>query len=633
MAVKARDATTLLRVDDGVDVASVTRYYQLAASTASVPAKPTTNPPASAWSSKEPGYDGTTASTLYFTDLTVLSDGAFSYSDVSKSSAYEAAKQAYNKAANAQATADGSLAEVKVEYAVGSSATSHADIADGSWSTATPAWTSGKYVWQRTGTKANDETSYTYTYACIQGAQGERGFSILKVTTAPSAYTTKVGSFTPSYRIALSTVKSQSGATEVKAGDVLQYSYYQYKVGYVDATYAYTAARTSIRGDTGAAGSSVTKVAVTYGLSASNASDGYSSVTSWTSDVPAWTSGKYIWQRTVTTIGTTAQAPVYSLYGAFNSLAADVEGNASRITQTAEAVGVTFSGSGAVSTLIRETAEGVEVGKSADGETYSGAHVLLSGDSLTFLDKDGNTLAVYEAGAISLGKNSKSAIIDLCDGSGTLSQYESGGINLRGKYSVIDSLSTVGVETYGQGMALAGSKGVEGDASQPFGGEVYLLAQGVKPGDTRPSMAEIKMRAYYGESSVVDILSDLLRINGGDIYGEHVLYDNPSAPAGSVKLSSSCIVYKRLRIVVVNNDGAQQTLWCENPAVGSMFTATMTTARDSEWFMKSKTFRIYSAYKIDTHLDNNNTYWESEVVNGSGARRNYINISKVIGYK
>ena len=103
MAVKARDATTLLRVDDGVDVASVTRYYQLAASTASAPAKPTTNPPASAWTSKEPGYDGTTASTLYFTDLTVLSDGAFSYSDVSKSSAYEAAKQAYNKADNAQA--------------------------------------------------------------------------------------------------------------------------------------------------------------------------------------------------------------------------------------------------------------------------------------------------------------------------------------------------------------------------------------------------------------------------------------------------------------------------------------------------------------------------------------------------
>lgn len=87
----------------------------------------------------------------------------------------------------------------------------------------------------------------------FDGEDGQRGFSILKVTTAPSSYTTATGGFTPTYRIALSTVKTQSKATEVLVGDTLAYNYYQYPVGYVDGSYVYLGARTSIRGATGAA--------------------------------------------------------------------------------------------------------------------------------------------------------------------------------------------------------------------------------------------------------------------------------------------------------------------------------------------------------------------------------------------
>lgn len=87
------------------------------------------------------------------------------------------------------------------------------------------------------------------------GATGSRGFSILKVTSAPSAYTTATGGFTPAYRMSLSTVKSQSKATEVLVGDTVAYNYYQYPVGYVDSSYVYLGARTSVRGS---AGTSVT---------------------------------------------------------------------------------------------------------------------------------------------------------------------------------------------------------------------------------------------------------------------------------------------------------------------------------------------------------------------------------------
>lgn len=99
-----------------------------------------------------------------------------------------------------------------------------------------------------------DGTSKDVQFTSPQGPTGSRGNSILKVTTAPSSYTTAVGGFTPTYRIALSTVKSQSKATEVLVGDTIAYSYYQYPVGYVNTSYVYLGARNSIRGATGAAG-------------------------------------------------------------------------------------------------------------------------------------------------------------------------------------------------------------------------------------------------------------------------------------------------------------------------------------------------------------------------------------------
>lgn len=86
------------------------------------------------------------------------------------------------------------------------------------------------------------------------GADGERGTGILKVTTAPTSYTTTVGGVTPVYRIALSTIRSQAGVYPAIVGDIVEQSYYHYPVIYVDTSYAYLGSRTSIRGDTGAGG-------------------------------------------------------------------------------------------------------------------------------------------------------------------------------------------------------------------------------------------------------------------------------------------------------------------------------------------------------------------------------------------
>lgn len=87
-----------------------------------------------------------------------------------------------------------------------------------------------------------------------KGMNGQRGTGILTVTTSPSSYTTTTNGVKPSYRILLSTLKTQSGADEVIVGDVILYSYYLYPIYYVDDTYAYTLSRTSIKGSTGYAG-------------------------------------------------------------------------------------------------------------------------------------------------------------------------------------------------------------------------------------------------------------------------------------------------------------------------------------------------------------------------------------------
>lgn len=104
-AIVKASATVTISIER--DIQSVTRYYKLQSSTAAAPTKPTTNPPPSGWDDTEPSYTSGSTNTLYFCDLTVFSTGSpnFSYSEVSKSSSYEAAKEAYNKAVDASIAA------------------------------------------------------------------------------------------------------------------------------------------------------------------------------------------------------------------------------------------------------------------------------------------------------------------------------------------------------------------------------------------------------------------------------------------------------------------------------------------------------------------------------------------------
>lgn len=111
MAVRASDRATLVRI---ADLDQSKPYFLLQDSMLPAPAKPGdspsgTNPPPAPWQTTEPTYTPGATTSLYRTDISVFSDGTFTYSDVSLSSAYEAAKGAYNAAAAAQGTASSAL--------------------------------------------------------------------------------------------------------------------------------------------------------------------------------------------------------------------------------------------------------------------------------------------------------------------------------------------------------------------------------------------------------------------------------------------------------------------------------------------------------------------------------------------
>ena len=99
-----------------------------------------------------------------------------------------------------------------IEYGVGNSPTSHSDIT--TWSSASPAWESGKYVWQRTTTNG-----LQYTYACIQGAAGHNTATVYLYQRATSAPSNPTNNLTYTFSTAtLSGTIDNNWATDIPTG-------------------------------------------------------------------------------------------------------------------------------------------------------------------------------------------------------------------------------------------------------------------------------------------------------------------------------------------------------------------------------------------------------------------------------
>lgn len=247
--VKASAQITISKV---IDIYACYRYYKLQSSTLAKPNKPTKNPP-DGWSDTEPSYVSGSTNTLYFVDCNVYSDMTFSFSEVSKSSSYEAAKDAWNKANNA-------VSGVDVEYYLSTSATS---LAGGSWSTTAPTWVNGKYMWSRTKTTdgaGNVTYSPNQNGVCIAGAKGDTG----QTGSAGKGVTSIVEQYYKS--TSATSLSGGSWSTTYPGWESGKYIWTRSVITYTDKTTTTTAAVcvTGTKGDTGAMGETLSNGKLLY---------------------------------------------------------------------------------------------------------------------------------------------------------------------------------------------------------------------------------------------------------------------------------------------------------------------------------------------------------------------------------
>jgi hypothetical protein len=174
---------------------------------------------------------------------------------------------------------------VDVLYYLSSSSTS---LSGGSWSTNSPTWVDGKYIWSKTKVVYTDGSSIETNPACITGGKGNTGDDGRGISSIVEEYYLSTSS---------NSLVGGSWSTTPPAWENGKYIWTRSVITYTDSTSTTTSPICST-GSTGETGIGVKSVAEQYYLSTS-----YSTPTggSWQTSVPAWQDGKYIWTRVVIT--------------------------------------------------------------------------------------------------------------------------------------------------------------------------------------------------------------------------------------------------------------------------------------------------------------------------------------------
>lgn len=174
---------------------------------------------------------------------------------------------------------------VDVLYYLSSSSTS---LSGGSWSTNSPTWVDGKYIWSKTKVVYTDGSSIETNPACITGGKGNTGDDGRGISSIVEEYYLSTSS---------NSLVGGSWSTTPPAWENGKYIWTRSVITYTDSTSTTTNPICST-GSTGETGIGVKSVAEQYYQSTS-----YSIPTggSWQTSVPAWQDGKYIWTRVVIT--------------------------------------------------------------------------------------------------------------------------------------------------------------------------------------------------------------------------------------------------------------------------------------------------------------------------------------------
>lgn len=161
---------------------------------------------------------------------------------------------------------DKTIKSTSIEYYVSTSSTTQVG---GSWSSATPTWSTGKYIWQRIIYTYTDNTSKTSTPVCIQGAQGIQG---IQGETGPRG---------PQGIQGIQGEQGEQGATGEQGPQGVKGD-------------TGPQGEQGDKGDKGDAGQSVTSVTPQFQKHTSNTT---APTGTWSDTCPAYEAGKYLWVR------------------------------------------------------------------------------------------------------------------------------------------------------------------------------------------------------------------------------------------------------------------------------------------------------------------------------------------------
>lgn len=281
------------------------------------------------WDTTEPTYSAGATGTACYTDLTLLTDGTWFYSDVQELPAYSAQKKNY----------ESTVVSVDVEYYL---STSQTELAGGSWVTTAPAWEEGKYIWTRT-VMINGAGQTTYSPAeggvCISGKSGTDGNDGKGISSVVEEYYRSTSTATPTGGSWSTTYPGWQNGTYIWTRSTITFS---------DGTTTTTDAVcvSGEKGDNGKDGTNGTNgkdgtnglsigSVVNYYLATSSSSGVTTATSGWTTTVQSVTADKkYLWNYEVVkyTDDTTASITAPCIIGTYGTDGATGNG-ISKITE------------------------------------------------------------------------------------------------------------------------------------------------------------------------------------------------------------------------------------------------------------------------------------------------------------
>lgn len=277
----------------GVSVTSLTTFWRLAADT---PDTPSGADDPSGWSRTEPsipdGYEGR----LYRTIRTIMSDGTATWTSPDVDSMFEYMARTYRTASGAvtvsseaKRTAEGNAETIKQVGATANDALSKATTVETNFAgfkTEVSETYQTKAGMSSYGTKSYiDETSKSVALGVVQDYKGEDG-SGLATKTDISVSKTEITSEVSSKYATKDGVTKEIGSkiTQNNSSWELKFETKQDSDSKISEVKA----------------SSMTGIRVEYALGASSTT---APASGWSTTAPAWVDGKYMWQRTVTQLG------------------------------------------------------------------------------------------------------------------------------------------------------------------------------------------------------------------------------------------------------------------------------------------------------------------------------------------